>query len=130
MDPDTAVRRVCVLLVDDCPEQRDLYEVVLTQDFKVLSTSRGEFAIDIVHRERPDVVVLDIDMPGIDGFETCRRLKANPSTASLPVIMLTGNDHSQNEGLAVGAFVVLQKPCPAPTLNDAIAAAFACSNDL
>jgi putative two-component system response regulator len=127
MYPDAVPRRVCVLLVDDCVEQRDLYELVLARDFTVLSASRGEHAIEVVQRERPDIVVLDVQMPGISGLETCRRLKANPSTASIPVILLTGNDYSQNEGLAVGAFVILEKPCSAQILADTINAAFDCT---
>jgi len=119
--------RPSILLVDDCTEQRDLYEVVLSADFKILTAGRGAEAIAIAQIYHPDVIVLDIDMPEMDGFETCRRLKADPATAAIPVVMLTAHDHSHNAGRAVGAVTVLEKPCSETRLAEAIAVAIVCS---
>ena len=72
--------RPTVLLVDDCREQRDIYEIVLARDFRVVTAGRGLDALALATSERPDVVVLDVMMPGIDGWETCTRLKVDPAT--------------------------------------------------
>lgn len=120
-------RRLSVLLVDDCSEQRDLYEIVLANEFHILTASRGAEAIAVAQIYQPDVIVLDIDMPEMDGFETCRRLKSDPSTARIPVLMLTGHDYGHNPGLAVGALAVLEKPCTDRDLTEAIGVAVACA---
>ncbi|HZR26734.1 MAG TPA: response regulator [Vicinamibacterales bacterium] len=113
--------------MDDCSDQRDLYEIVLSADFTILTASRGAEAIAVAQLYHPDVIVLDIDMPEMDGFETCRRLKADPATAAIPVVMLTAHDHSHNAGRAVGALTVLQKPCSEILLAEAIAVAIIAS---
>lgn len=120
---DPAGRRVSVLLVDDCGDQRDLYELLLVSEFHVISASRGAEALSLAARQRPDVIVLDIEMPEMNGFETCRRLKADPATRSIPVIMLTGCDYIPDEARLVGAFAVLEKPCPESRLVRTIVAA-------
>jgi CheY-like chemotaxis protein len=110
--------RPTVLLVDDCIAQRDLYELVLAPEFTVLTASRGSDALTLAAREHPDVVVLDVMMPGLDGWETCTRLKTDPVTADTPVVLLTGSndvDLSQH-AVAVGADAILNKPCSADML--------------
>jgi len=121
--PEGAGRRVSVLLVDDNGDQRDLYELLLASEFDVATASRGLEAIDLAAARHPDVIVVDIDMPGMNGFETCRRLKASPSTQDIPVVMLTGRDYIPDEARLAGAFAVLEKPCPEPRLVDTILAA-------
>lgn len=120
---DPARNRVSVLLVDDCGDQRDLYELLLASEYDVLTAARGAQALVIAAKRQPDVIVLDIEMPEMNGFETCRRLKADPSTRSIPVIMLTGSDYIPDEVRLAGAFAVLDKPCPDRTLVEAIASA-------
>jgi two-component system cell cycle response regulator len=120
---DGAARRPSILIVDDCGDQRDLYALLLASEFDVIGAGRGEEAIALAAERRPDVIVLDIEMPGIDGFETCRRLKADRSTASIPVVMLTGSRYEPADSLVAGAFAVLEKPCPDRTLVDTIVAA-------
>ena len=115
--------RVSVLLVDDCGDQRDLYELLLGSEFDVAVASRGPQALALAAEERPDVIVLDIEMPEMNGFETCRRLKDDPSTRGIPVIMLTGCDYVPDEARFVGAFAVLEKPCPERQLVKTIVAA-------
>jgi CheY-like chemotaxis protein len=121
--PEGAGRRVSVLFVDDNGDQRDLYELLLASEFDVATAGRGIEAIGLAAARRPDVIVLDIDMPEMNGFETCRRLKSIPSTRSIPVVMLTGGHYIPDEARLAGAFAVLQKPCPEARLVDTILAA-------
>lgn len=112
--------RPSVLLVDDSDDERDLYELLLASEFDIVHACRGAEALALASAKRPSVVVLDIAMPGIDGFETCRRLKADPSTAKIPVVMLTASDFVPAEALVAGAFAVLTKPCPDRMLVETI----------
>jgi DNA-binding response OmpR family regulator len=114
-----------VLLVDDSAEQNDLYALMLEPTATVITASSGEDALAIASADPPDAIVLDILMPGMDGWEVCSRLKTNPVTAAIPVIMLTALEDAGLIAHArrVGAGAVLMKPCPAERLALAIAAA-------
>src|SRR5689334_20462739 len=118
-------RRPHVLLVDDSAEYRDLYAVMLEQTATVTTASRGEDALIIASTPSLDAVVLDVMMPGLDGWQTCERLKANPLTKSIPVIMLTSLDGRDVPEMAarVGAAYVLIKPCSVERLALAIKSA-------
>jgi CheY-like chemotaxis protein len=84
--PDAAT----VLIVDDEAFNRDLLEQELADaGYRTLSAASGEQALDQAAAQRPDLVLLDIRMGGIDGYETCRRLKASAATHAIPVIFLT-----------------------------------------
>ena len=120
---ETGQRRPEILLIDDCGDQRDLYELLLESEFDVVGAAGGVQGLALAAARRPDVIVLDIEMPGMDGIETCRRLKADPSTASIPVVMLTGSDYLPAETQLAGVFAVLEKPCPDRKLVDTIVAA-------
>jgi CheY-like chemotaxis protein len=86
-----------VLAVDDEPANLDLISRRLAAlGCAVLRASSGEQALAIAEREHPDLVLLDVMMPGIDGWETCRRLKANESTAGIPVIFVTAKDQTDD----------------------------------
>jgi DNA-binding response OmpR family regulator len=114
-----------VLLVDDSPEQNDLYALMLEPTASVSTVSSGEDALAIAIADPPDAIVLDVLMREMDGWEVCRRLKANPITAAIPVIMLTALEEAELMAQArrVGAAAVLTKPCPAERLALAIAVA-------
>jgi CheY-like chemotaxis protein len=114
-----------LLLVDDCAAERDLYEIVLRPEFKILTAARGADGFAAAVESRPDVIVLDVMMPGMDGWETCARIKSHPVTSNIPVILLTGaNDVDLSQhAIAVGATAVLNKPCPAEHLLTRIYAA-------
>jgi two-component system cell cycle response regulator len=102
-----------VLVVDDIVANVKLLGARLGAEyFEVLSATSGEQALDICARERVDVVLLDVMMPGMDGFEVCRRLKAAPRTRDLPVIMVTALDEPSDrvQGLEAGADDFLTKP--------------------
>ena len=111
-----------VLLVDDSDEFRDLYALMLEQTAVVITASRGEDALTIACTHRLDAIVLDVMMPGMDGWRTCERLKANPLTSGIPVVMLTSWDGPDVPARAerVGASAVLIKPCPLERLLMAV----------
>ncbi len=102
-----------VLVVDDILANVKLLEARLQAEyFEVLTAFSGPEALDVCARERVDVVLLDVMMPGMDGFEACRRLKADPATQDVPVIMVTALDQPSDrlQGLEAGADDFLTKP--------------------
>jgi len=102
-----------VLVVDDILANVKLLEARLSAEyFDVLTACSGQEALDICDRERVDVVLLDVMMPGMDGFETCRQIKSNPKTHHLPVILVTALDQVSDKvrGLQGGADDFLTKP--------------------
>jgi putative two-component system response regulator len=124
---DISAGRPTVLLIDDTVAERDLYELILESEFNVSTASRGVDGITLAARQHPDAIVLDVMMPGLDGWETCTQMKCLSDTAEIPVILLTGADDRDltQHAIAVGAAAVLQKPCPADRLRDAILRAMA-----
>lgn len=102
-----------VLIVDDIPTNVRLLEARLTAEYyDVITASSGALALDICNSTDIDIVLLDVMMPEMDGFEVCRRLKANPRTQHLPVLMITALDQPSDrvKGLEVGADDFLTKP--------------------
>jgi two-component system, cell cycle response regulator len=102
-----------VLVVDDILSNIKLLEAKLTAEyFEVITASSGEQALTRVAAELPDIVLLDVMMPGMDGFEVCRRIKANPKIAHIPIIMVTALDQPSDRvmGLDAGADDFLTKP--------------------
>ncbi len=102
-----------ILLVDDKPENLDVLIVHLGQfGFRLLVARSGEEAFRRIKQVRPDIILLDIMMPGIDGFETCRRLKANEDTKEIPVIFMTAlsNTNDKVKGFELGAVDYVTKP--------------------
>jgi signal transduction histidine kinase len=102
-----------ILLVDDTPTNlKVLAEALHGQGWKTLMAADGESAIEQVEYLRPDLILLDVMMPGIDGFETCRRLKANPDTQDIPVIFMTALSDTVDKvrGLELGAVDYVTKP--------------------
>ncbi len=102
-----------VLVVDDIPANVKLLEARLVAEyFDVVTAEDGFKALDICDQEQVDIILLDIMMPGMDGFEVCERLKANPKTAHIPVVMVTALDQPSDRvrGLKAGADDFLTKP--------------------
>lgn len=95
----------------------------LGQGYQVAFARSGQEALDAVARERPDLILLDVMMPGLDGFEVCRRLRASPATRDIPILFLTGaGDHeSVDRGLAAGGDGYVVKPFNAAVLATQIA---------
>ncbi|HVH50541.1 MAG TPA: response regulator, partial [Gaiellaceae bacterium] len=101
-----------ILAVDDVPQNTRLLEAVLTaHGYEVVSASSGADALERVKTHAPDLVLLDIEMPGLDGFEVCRRLREDEATAFLPVVMLTSHfTEVRVEAIEAGADDFLTKP--------------------
>jgi sigma-B regulation protein RsbU (phosphoserine phosphatase) len=102
-----------LLLVDDNPTNLQvLYQTLETTGCKLLVAKNGETALSIAQKASPDLILLDLMMPGIDGFEVCRRLKTNPATAAIPVIFLSALTDTKDkvQGLQLGAVDYVSKP--------------------
>lgn len=102
-----------ILVVDDVEANVRLLEAKLTLEYyEVLTASDGSSALQVAYEERPDIILLDVMMPGMDGFETCRRLKADPLTRHIPVVLVTALDGREDKlkGLDAGADDFVTKP--------------------
>nr|WP_255705624.1 MULTISPECIES: diguanylate cyclase [unclassified Ectothiorhodospira] len=105
--------RATVLIVDDQPTNIHALASLLKADYRILTATRGEKALELAQAEQaPDLILMDIVMPDMDGYETCRRLKDNEATRSIPVIFVTALDHDKDEeqGLNLGASDYISKP--------------------
>jgi len=108
-----------ILVVDDTPANIKLLSDLLSvKGYQVCTATNGEEGLAQVAREKPDLVLLDVMMPGISGYEVCKRLRANPETALLPVVMCTSLDPNQErvKGIEAGADDFLSKPVNQPEL--------------
>lgn len=113
MITESLVQPTYVLLVDDNPNNlKVLSEAVQGCGWKALMATDGESALEQTEYAHPDLILLDVMMPGIDGFETCRRLKANPITQNTPVIFMTALSDATDKvkGLEIGAVDYITKP--------------------
>jgi two-component system, cell cycle response regulator DivK len=112
-----------VLLVDDYPDNRDIYVQFLTYSgLRVEEAENGHQALEKAFALRPDVIVMDLSLPGIDGWEATRRLKQDPRTKAIPVIALTGHalaGHSKG-AFDAGCDLFITKPCLPERLLDEI----------
>jgi CheY-like chemotaxis protein len=107
----TAVMAKKILVADDELEVRTVLENVLTSlEYKALTAASGEEALALAEREKPEVILLDALMPGIDGLETCRRLKTHEKTRGIPIIMMTGFGIMPAEAETAGAEDLVLKP--------------------
>lgn len=87
-----------IMVVDDDAMNRDLMETILTAfDFRTLLVNRGEKAIPMARDKQPDLILADIRMPEIDGYELCRRLKTDETTQHIPIVLISGLVHSPEE---------------------------------
>ena len=102
-----------VLIVDDDPLILNIVHTVLDlEDFSVSTAEDGETALAAIEREPPDVMVLDVMMPGMDGFEVCAAIRASEAHSTLPIVLLTARDTPEDRqaGMDAGADAYLSKP--------------------
>jgi CheY-like chemotaxis protein len=113
-----------VLAVDDTPENLDVVKGLLSSQYIVKAAINGMMALKIAEKNPPDLILLDIRMPQMDGYEVCLKLKANQVTASIPVIFLTGESDasSEQDALEAGAAGYVTKPIDPAILLGKIAA--------
>ena len=108
-----------ILVVDDTPQNvKLLVDLLSVKGYQVCTAASGEEALTQVAKEKPDLVLLDVMMPGISGYDVCRRLRASPETALLPIVMCTSLDPHQErvKGIEAGADDFLSKPVNQPEL--------------
>ncbi len=108
-----AMSKQRILIVDDIPDNIEVLRGVLRGDYQIQAAIRGEKALDIARSDmKPDMILLDVEMPKMDGYEVCRRLKSDPRTSYIPVIFVTGRDEVESEeyGLELGAVDYITKP--------------------
>jgi len=110
---DNVNSNIRILVVDDTPKNIQLLGTVLRDEgYETNVAQSGEQALKILEKVRPDLILLDVMMPGLDGFETCKRLKADPVTSSIPVIFLTAKTETADivKGFELGAVDYVTKP--------------------
>ena len=108
-----------ILVVDDTPEMRVLIGDILGEHYRVLFAADGAEGLEVAQREMPDLIISDVMMPGVDGHEFCRQIKASPATARIPFVMLTAKATLSMKigGLETGADDYLTKPFDEQELN-------------
>jgi len=111
--------RPLLLVVDDESANLQLMRRLLDQDYRLLFAKDGPRALELAVVERPDLILLDVMMPGMNGHDTCRALKAEPATAGIPVIYVTALTEAEDEveGFATGAVDYINKPVSAAILR-------------
>ncbi len=107
-----------ILIADDEPNIRSLVSRMLGKDYIVIEATNGEEAIDIAKRQEPDLILMDLMMPKMDGYTACSSIKTDQATKGIPVVMLTGVTHELNKSFAreMGADGYLSKPFSADEL--------------
>ncbi len=101
-----------ILAVDDSPQILQQIHGLLSTDYQVMIAKDGETALTLVERRRPDLILLDIVMPGMSGYQVCEKLKANPKSQHIPIIFVSSqsDDDDQEKGFALGAADYISKP--------------------
>jgi len=113
-----------ILAVDDTPENLDVVKGILVPEYTVKVAVNGKMALKIAQTQQPDLILLDIMMPEMDGYEVCQQLKTNPDTCDIPVIFLTAKDQAEDEskGIELGAVGYLAKPVSPDILRKTVKA--------
>lgn len=101
-----------ILIVDDMPSNIELLYAILGSEYRILFASSGQEGLQMAIKNVPDLLLLDVMMPDMDGYELCEKLKKHPLTMAIPIIFLTVLDHEDDEerGLEAGAIDYIAKP--------------------
>jgi CheY-like chemotaxis protein len=121
--PQQRSTRRTILVVDDDEDVRGLLRAMIERAaHRVLEAAGGAEALELIGRARPDLILLDVHMPGLDGTEVCRRIKAEPATPAIPVLMLTAavRAEDRHRALSGGADGYITKPFSPRSLLDQI----------
>ena len=111
-----------ILIVDDEPSIRLAVNRMLRKDYTILEATNGEEAIDIAKEQKPSLILMDLMMPRIDGYTACSKIKSDPATKAIPVVMLTAIGHELNKKFAneMGADGYITKPFTREDLLDTV----------
>jgi putative two-component system response regulator len=111
-----APNKPTILVVDDVPENIDILSGILKDAYRVRAATNGPSALTLIRKSPPDLILLDIMMPGMDGYEVCRQLKAEHASRKIPVIFVTamGEVEDESRGFAVGCVDYITKPVSPP----------------
>ena len=112
-----------VLIVDDEPNVRELVQRLLSRDYVVFEAHDGEMAVNIARSQKPDLILMDMMMPGIDGLAACNTIKTDPDTGNILVVMLTAVGYELNKRIAeelMGADGYITKPFDSHVLLDKV----------
>lgn len=118
----TAARRPLILIVEDHADTRQMYAECLSDAFDVLTAPDALKALDLLRSSRPDLLITDLSLPGLDGFELVALLRKDPDIGGLPIICLSGYGGYAHEQRAkeAGCDRMLQKPCMPDALTEAV----------
>ncbi|MCW2238972.1 response regulator [Azospirillum canadense] len=121
---DTAALAPTVLVVDDTPDNLKIISGLLKDRYRLKVANNGAKALEIAAGAAPDLILLDIMMPGLDGYAVCERLKGDPRTKAIPVVFMTGRTEAgdRDRGLRLGAADYLTKPVDPTVLRERVAA--------
>ncbi|NJM91757.1 MAG: response regulator [Rhodospirillaceae bacterium] len=111
-----------VLIVDDSKENRDFLTQLLERQYRTLVAEDGTSAIQMAHRERPDIILMDLSLPVVDGWEAARRIKSDVGLRSIPIVAVTAHATEQDrvEARAAGCDDFLPKPVDEQALHDVL----------
>jgi len=109
--------RGSILIVDDEPANLEILSEALEDKYDIMCATNGEDALEAAREDLPDLILLDVMMPEMDGYQICRALKADPLTVDIPVIFLTGlsGNSDETKGLELGAADYISKPINMPS---------------
>lgn len=126
----TNTKKYSLLVVDDTPENIDVLRGILSADYTVKIANCGQLALKIAAAQPPDLILLDVMMPGMDGYEVCRQLKGNEATRHIPVIFVTALGETKDEalGFELGAADYIIKPVSPPIVHARVRAHLALAN--
>jgi CheY-like chemotaxis protein len=106
------MRESKVLIADDEPDIRLMVNRMLGKEYVILEAANGKEAVNVARLQRPNLILMDIMMPDMDGYSSCSAIKSDPDTKDIPVVMLTGIEHELNVrlGIEMGADGYITKP--------------------